>query len=455
MKHRRSVLAVVIAAVAILLVFSVLRSRVGMWPTGRATGAEQPMGCQQDVLESLPDDVVVVDSPQGGETSPESESEEIPNTYLVRLDETLVDAPDLDDPSVDTPEIESGLPGVDEALARFAPDAVRRLALGFEPIGPERSGLAWTLEVQARDPAFAQELRAQPGVLWVEPVLRTRISSVPNDPYFPYQWHLSTIGLTQAWDRTKGAGAVVAVIDTGVSQQIDGLNELLPGYDFVHRDDDPSDEHWHGTHVAGTIAQVTDNGEGVSSVAPRAAILPVRVMNANGSGTSSDLAEGIVWAVDEGADVLNISLGFGGSSYAVQEACDYAEENGVLVVAATGNDGEDNGVQYPAKLDTVLAVGATDLNGDRTHYSNGGDELDMVAPGGDVDADLDGDGMPDGVMQAAPYEGEWIYMLASGTSMAAPHVSGVAALLVAQGIVEPRDLRDALTRSAEDLGDDG
>jgi len=256
------------------------------------------------------------------------------------------------------------------------------------------------------------------------------------------------------WDTSRGRGVVIAVLDTGVSAGPDGLALLLDGYDFVDGDPDPSDSGWHGTHVAGVIAQVTDNGEGVASVAPGAAILPVRVLAESG-GTSVELAEGITWAVDQGADVLNLSLGSASESQLVSDALAYAEAQEVVVVAASGNDGQSDFVQFPASVGTVLGVGATLLDGAIAAYSNGGPELDLVAPAGTIGADTDGDGLPDAVLQEAWIDGQWQYVVAEGTSLATPHVAGAAALLLGAADLSPAQVRDALTASAIDLGDAG
>ncbi len=314
----------------------------------------------------------------------------------------------------------------------------------------------------AADGKSLQQIVAQLGddadVEWVEPVIRMRAASAakaPNDPHYNYQWHLAAVKAEAAWATTKGKGVVVAVVDTGVSVNEDGLLHLLPGKDFVDMDDDASDENGHGTHVAGTIAQQTNNGIGVAGVAPEASILPVRVLGADGSGTNEGVSAGIVWAVDQGAQVINLSLGSASNSQAVADAVAYAYERGVTVVAATGNDGYTDGVGYPAALDTPIAVGAVDFANVVSFYSNQGPPIDIVGPGGDTSADKNGDGFPDGVIQETFENGAWSYLFFQGTSMATPHVAGVAALVVATGVIAPDDVRERLLSSSTDLGDRG
>ena len=287
---------------------------------------------------------------------------------------------------------------------------------------------------------------------------------VPNDPYYAHQWHLDQIGMPSAWSRGRGEGAVVAVIDTGVAyrnagrfaQAPDlGQTRFVDGWDFVDNDAFPDDEHGHGTHVAGTIAQSTDNGLGVAGVAPSAAIMPLRVLDANGAGGWAAIASAIRWAADHGADVINMSLGGGMRSRTVERAIDYAHEHGVVVVAAAGNSSR-GAVEYPARHDHVIAVGAVRYDRELSFYSCYGEGLDVVAPGGDTRVDQNGDGLPDGVLQNTIVGRDvrrFDYLAWQGTSMAAPHVAGVAALVRASGVTDPDAVERILRETAEPIGD--
>jgi len=340
-----------------------------------------------------------------------------------------------------------------EALAALGARNLRALPLaGGVPAGLTDT---YTFASDMERNELMSRLFALDSVLWVESVAEYRTANFSDDPYGSFQWNLSTIGIPELWATVDGSDVVVAVVDTGVSTGVDGVHELLQGYDFIDDDDEPLDPNGHGTHVAGTIAQNTNNGVGVAGVAPGATILPVRVLDEEGIGTSVGLASGIIWAVDQGADVVNMSLSSNAPSTVVEEACAYAEEAGVLVVAASGNDGNESFVSYPAAYETTLAVGATDLQDELAYYSNQGPVLDLVAPGGDLTADRNGDLFPDGILQETVFSGQWGYIMMAGTSMATPHVSGIAALLIADGLSDPLDLRTALTSTAQDLGTPG
>ena len=254
------------------------------------------------------------------------------------------------------------------------------------------------------------------------------------------------------------------VIDTGVAYRTeDGFvqapdlagTSFVPGRDFVDGDAFPDDEHGHGTHVAGTIAQSTHNGLGVAGVAPDASIMPLRVLDRNGSGGWGSIAASIRWAADHGAHVINMSLGGGMRSRTVERAIDYAHSRGVVIVAAAGNASRST-VEYPARHDHVIAVGAVRFDRTLSFYSSYGRGLDIVAPGGDLRVDQNGDGMPDGVLQNTIVNRDpssFDYLAWQGTSMATPHVAGVAALLVGAGITDPDAVEHAMRSSAMDLGD--
>ena len=283
--------------------------------------------------------------------------------------------------------------------------------------------------------------------------------SFPNDPQYRYQWHLDQIGMPKAWPGATGRGVVVAVIDTGVAYKSQGRfkrvpdlaqTRFVPGYDFVNNNETPLDDHGHGTHVAGTIAQSTNNGEGVAGTAYRARIMPIKVLSAKGFGSVGDIAEAIRFAADHGAQVINMSLGGARSSKILGAAVKYAHKKGVVVVCAAGNNGRGN-VSYPAAYPGAVAVAATQFDRATTFYSNWGKEIDLAAPGGNTRVDQNGDGRPDGVLQNTilpGHPGESGYLLFMGTSMAAPHVAGAVALVMERGLTEPAAVERVLKATA-------
>lgn len=274
---------------------------------------------------------------------------------------------------------------------------------------------------------------------------------LPNDPKFKFQWHLDQIHMPEAWMRNQGEGVVVAVVDTGVTPVEDlGGTELVPGWNFVDNTPDAHDDHGHGTHVAGTIAQTTHNGVGVAGVAYRAKIMPIKVLSGSGSGSVGGIAEGIRWAADHGARVINMSLGGPFYSQVLAKAVRYAHDHGVVVVCAAGNDGRGK-VSYPAANAGAIAVAATQYDEGTTFYSNWGKEISVAAPGGNTRLDQNGDGVPDGVLQNTVTPGnidKQDYLLFMGTSMASPHVAGVAALLVSAGVHDPAEVQRLLEKTA-------
>lgn len=297
-------------------------------------------------------------------------------------------------------------------------------------------------------------------VIYAEPNYIAHAFFTPNDPYYLHQWHLDSIQMEEAWDVSTGLEATVAIVDTGITQGTDLAGTcFVAGYDFVNDDEDPADDNGHGTHVAGTVAQSTDNNEGVAGIAFNACLMPVKVLDRNGAGTYADVALGILFAADNGAQVINLSLGGSASSDTLEAAVAHAYNNGVTVVAAAGNDGSSI-ISYPAAYDEyVIAVGATRYDETLAYYSNYGSNLDLVAPGGDLNVDQNEDGYGDGVLQQT-FQGTgnswritWGYYFFHGTSMAAPHVAGTAALVIANGnATTPNEVRTALQETAKDLG---
>lgn len=304
------------------------------------------------------------------------------------------------------------------------------LELGVEP--------RWTSE-HSKDEALAQVwvedlgaavalLEDDPRVEVVEPVVHLHTLGFPDDPMYDKQWHMREMGAPVGWDETpRGRGIVVAVIDTGVTQVEDLKGTtVLEGASMVPGESGASDGNGHGTHVAGTIAQTTNNGVGVTGVAPEAAILPVKVLSKWGSGMSTWIAAGIDYAVDEGADVINLSLG-GGYSSIIHNAIKKAEKKGVIVVAAAGNSGKE-GVSWPGALDETIGVSAVGPGGKLAPYSSWGSGVDMAGPGGDKTRS--GGGVFQNTVDG---KGGEVYAEYQGTSMATPHVAGAAAVLLSTG----------------------
>jgi len=287
---------------------------------------------------------------------------------------------------------------------------------------------------------------------------RFRAYYTPNDPRFKEQWNMKMIGAEKAWDRTRGKGVTVAVIDTGVAFENDekcyrardfGGTPFTGGYDVVNNDNHPYDDQGHGTHVAGTIAETTNNSEGVAGLAFEATIMPIKVLDANGSGTSASIAKGVRWAADHGAQVINMSLGGPFPDRVMHNACKYAAKKGVLIVCAAGNSGRGP-VGYPGGFPECMAVSAVGPSGELTPYSSIGKEVAIAAPGGDTERGAKPEG---GVLQNTVLhdgvERRDDYFAFNGTSMASPHVAAAAALVMSLGVKDPAQVRQILQQAAK------
>jgi thermitase len=310
-------------------------------------------------------------------------------------------------------------------------------------------------------------LRRNGDIETARPDYRARLADVPNDTYFvSYQYNLRNRGsilnispdiqprttadadikATPAWDVAKGdAETIIAVLDTGVDMTHPELVDKVvsAGRDFANDDMDATDDHWHGTHVAGIAAADTDNATGIAGVAWNCRILPVKVTDENGDGYYSWIIDGIIWAADQGAEVINLSLGGDIDDPFLEDACAYAFARGAVVVAAAGNDGTA-GVLYPAAYDDyVLAVAASDYNDEIAEFSNSGPEVDVAAPGV-------------WILGPAPQwyvgTGQLPYLFASGTSAATPHVAGMAALIKsAKPSLRPGEIMKLICYTADDV----
>ncbi|MGC9219414.1 MAG: S8 family serine peptidase, partial [Athalassotoga sp.] len=308
-----------------------------------------------------------------------------------------------------------------------------------------------TLNVSLLDVSTSVEkaisyFKSIPGVLYAEPnYISHALSVTPNDPDYSDQWALPDIQAPQAWQVSKGSNTViVAVIDTGVSSTHPDLQGILvPGYNFVSNNTDTMDDFGHGTHVAGIIDADTNNGIGIAGVnwggVSSTKIMPVKVLDSTGSGNDFDISEGIVYATQHGAKVINMSFGGISNSQTEQEACQYAYNNGVTLVAAAGNNAL-NTLLYPAAYSTVIPVAAVGSNNQIAYYSNYYSNV-VCSPGSDILS----------TYYATSTESN-TYAYLYGTSMAAPQVSGLAALMISNGITGPANIRNIIQNTATNIG---
>ena len=338
----------------------------------------------------------------------------------------------------------------DDASDADLADIARTYGLTLRP-NSDWSNANDKLEVADVNPTeeagIIQRLLRDPRIEHAEPMSVLRAYFVPNDPlYEAKQWHLKKAGAEQAWEYACGRGVTVAVVDTGIAcydkgpfskgSDLEGTR-CGGGYNFVTNGAEAADDQGHGTHVAGTVAQTTNNGKGVAGLAHCASLMPVKVLNKFGWGTLANVAEGIRFAADNGAQVINLSLGGPGKSGILEDAVSHAIKKGVVVVAAAGNSGKSVG--YPAAYDGVIAVSATDANDNIAWFSSRGPQIAIGAPGVNVTQQT----ICEGGRNRCELFGTF-----NGTSMVLPHVAGAAALVVGMGITDPAAVRAALLKTA-------
>ncbi|MFB6467161.1 S8 family peptidase [Cytobacillus sp. Hz8] len=287
--------------------------------------------------------------------------------------------------------------------------------------------------------------QALEGVSFAEPhylYLQNKLG-LPNDLLYQerYQWNLPIIETESGWNVSRGNKSIkIAIVDTGVDLNHPDLKKrLLKGYNVIKKNHNPADDNGHGTHVAGIIASETNNQKGTAGVTWYNKIMPVKVMNKKGYGTSFDIAKGIVWATDHGANVINLSLGNYQPSAVLQEAVQYAYDKNVVLVSAAGND-HTSQPSYPSAFPEVLSVSAVTDDGNLADFSNFGDYIDVTAPGVSIPSTY--------------FKNR--YASLSGTSMASPHVAGLAGLILS---VNPKlrnqQVMNIIETSAVDIGDKG
>jgi serine protease len=437
-----------------------------------------------------------------GQTGPtahdglDSADEFVPGEAVVVLGEPADAAPDAAIARAQAQAAAPGLPvlwrfGEEDGRAALSAEASAQAKHAGETL--PRFGARMPAELRAKLDTIAavRALRSRDGVATADLNYIRRAHLVPDDAFYDLQWHYPQINLPAAWDVTQGDGVIVAVVDTGVLLNHPDLQgQLVAGYDFVSdlgnavdgdgidaNPDDPGDRSspggqssFHGTHVAGTIAARSGNGAGVAGAAWNARIMPLRALGRLG-GTSFDIQQAVLFAAGlpnasgtlppRRADIVNLSLGGSGSSASEQNVYTQVRDAGVIIVAAAGNSGSAV-PSYPASYDGVISVSAVGIDKRLAPYSNFGAFIDVAAPGGDTSRDLNGDGFVDGVLSLGANDEtgsvQYMYRFLQGTSMAAPHVAGVIALMKAVNpALTPATVDNLIASGAitEDLGPAG
>ncbi len=301
-----------------------------------------------------------------------------------------------------------------------------------------------------RENQVLSRMAHDPRVEVAEPLLMAHAYFTPNDPQYKDQWHMEKVGAPTAWKYSCGQGVTVAVVDTGITaEETNGFKVLsdlkdatfVPGYNFISPSQPPHDDQGHGSHCAGTVAQVTNNGIGVAGLSHCVKLMPVKVLSSSGSGTMAGVAEGIIWAADHGANVISLSLGSSSDSAVVAKAVKYAHNKGVFLSCAAGNSG--GSVGYPAANKGCVAVSASDQNDNLATFSSRGKEVAISAPGVAVTQQTISEGG----------KGAGQFSAFNGTSMATPHVSAAAALIMSQGVTDPDRVLEVLGGSAVEKQD--
>ena len=339
----------------------------------------------------------------------------------------------------------SRLWGAGDALATFAG---RWSSYGISAAGSIAPG-TYRLAVTGDDmEALARTMARDPEVLWAQPNYLRSVTRSVNDPLSTFQYAIDKISAVGAWDITTGSSdIVIAIVNSGISfDHPEFAGRIVPGYDFANDDADPSDDNGHGTHVAGIAAAAGDNGEGIAGMCWQCSIMPVKVIGRSGSGSDVEVADGIRFAVDNGARIINLSLGGSRAAPLLREAVRYAVDHNVLVVAAAGNEyDEGNPIAFPAAYDEVLAVAATDENDQHAPFSNVHPYVDIAAPGWNIASTW-----ADIAFPPVPY------LVLPGTSMSSPYVAGLAGLLLSLNPnLDVNALRNTITATADDVGEPG
>ena len=324
---------------------------------------------------------------------------------------------------------------------------------GLDIVSSEKSNIYAKIDDRSTLSDRINGLMEDDRVLYAEPNYIYRATYIPNDPYYNNnwpgygwgkQWGPQKIGSPAAWDITTGTlSSIVAVIDTGVDYTHPELNgRVINGWDFSNNDNDSIDDNGHGSHVAGIIAAGGDNNIGIAGTSWNSKILAIKSLDSSGTGSLFDVASSIIYAADNGADIINLSLAGPSYSQTLQDAVDYAHNKGTVVVAAAGNNGSSL-MRYPAGLNNVVGVGATDRSDIWAHFSNYNSSVDISAPGVDISS-----------LWSTPLG--YTYALMSGTSMATPFVSGVASLINSvRPEWSPDQVERRLMETSRDLGPAG